>query len=185
MCIKAGRSGSSIKVSRKGTNLAAVALRVLLLEVPEISAHLLESFLRQEAELLLGLRGVGSQIGDVTGSTLSVVALSRGIYHCSPSADNLVLVLESGRLCHGGNHLEDAHALSSAQVERSVQPVFLGERGEDPIGFVERVEREDVAVCQVHDVEIVSDAGSITSRECLSMSPDVQLTGWGNRCRRL
>jgi hypothetical protein len=102
-----------------------------------------------EAELLLRKARVRGQVGHVA----------------APPADHLRLVVEAGRLAHRVDDLEHGHAAALAEVVRLVPRLVRAvvERGR-VVG--ERVEREEVALAEVEDVDVVADAGAVAVREC-------------------
>ena len=119
---------------------------------------------------------VGSAVRSGTSPFLPVSDVTQARAQHAPSPDNLVLVLETGRLGHGVDHVQHAQTFTSTEVESAVKPVLLCALGEDPVGLVDRVEREDVTVGKVHDVEVVTHARSVT------MIRGVNCDGADSRC---
>ena len=155
-------------------------MRVLGLPVPQVPTHRLQVFPRLEPELLLCESGVGREVRNVAGSvwrTTSALfsfeireggggAEKEGGQSNAPSRGNLRLEVVPSRLAHRVDDIKHALASPTAEVVRLVASV---ERAlEHPLvqlgGLVEGVEREPVAAREVHDVQIVADAGAVVRR---------------------
>lgn len=83
-----------------GRGLLAVALRVVMDPAPQVLAGLLHGKLRLPVELLVGQRGVGRQVQNIT----------------RPAGDNLVLEVAADDGAEGIDHLEHGAAAAGAQV---------------------------------------------------------------------
>lgn len=115
--------------------LLPVALRIALGPAPQILASILESELGTPAELGVGAGGVGGKVEDVT---------------CAAGSDFVGKVAADGG-GEGLDHLVDGAALAGAQVPGADAGVVLAEV----------VERCEVAVGEVEDVDVVADGGAV------------------------
>lgn len=112
-----------------------VTLGVVLSPAPEILAGLLEGTLGLPAQLAVGAGGVGSEVEDVT-------CTARGDFVGHVSADGLG---------ESTDHLVDGAAAAGAEVPGAHAGV---------VG-AEVVEGLEVAVCQVKNVDVVADGGTV------------------------
>lgn len=115
--------------------LLSVSLRVVLGPPPQIRASILQRALRLPAQLLVGSGWVGSQIEHVT---------------CS-SADDLVWKIPTHGMTEGLDHVEDSAALAGTQVPCAHARVVRAEV----------VEGDEVTFCQVKNVDVVADGGTV------------------------
>lgn len=117
-----------------------------------------------EPELLFSKGGVSGEVGHIAlpvrTITLSNYADAARNRQHSPAADDDVLVVKAGRLAHGLYNLHHAHALTLTEVVRLVARLcravveHLRLRSEG-------VEREQVALGEIEDVQVVPDAGAV------------------------
>lgn len=102
-----------------------MSLRVVIDWEEEPSTHI-EAILALEVEVLVGLCRVSGQIRYVaraSGAHFPVSdydLASNALSTCSPTADNLVLVIEPSRLAHRLDHLQHTHTLAATKVKRAV-----------------------------------------------------------------
>lgn len=115
--------------------LLTVALRVVLSPAPEVGASILKSELGTPAELLVGAGGVGGEVEDVAGA----------------ARRDLVGQVAADRCAEGLDHIVDGAALAGAEVPGAHAGLLLAEV----------VERDEVAVGQVQDVDVVADGGAV------------------------
>jgi hypothetical protein len=115
--------------------LLPIALRVILRPAPQVLTGVLESELGTPAELGVGTGGVGGQVEDITRA-------ARGDFVGEVTADG------GGE---GFDHLVDGAAFAGAQVPGADAGVVLAEV----------VERCEVAVGEVEDVDVVTDGSAV------------------------
>jgi hypothetical protein len=115
--------------------LLPVALRVVLGPAPQILARVLERALGTPAELGVGAGGVGGEVEDVA---------------CAAGGDFVREVAADGGR-EGLDHLVDGASLAGAEVPGADAGVVLAEV----------VERGEVAVGEVEDVDVVADGGAV------------------------
>ncbi|KND92431.1 putative quinone oxidoreductase [Tolypocladium ophioglossoides CBS 100239] len=115
--------------------LLSVALGVVVHPSPQVLAGLFHGELRLPLELLVGQRRVGSQVQHV--------ALSAG--------NDLVLEVAANDGAERLDHLEDGAAAAGAQVPGLDAGLVLAEV----------VEGDEVALCQVDNVDVVADGSSV------------------------
>ncbi len=114
----------------------AVSLRVIANPSPEILTRVLKSELSLPRQLLVRTCWVGSQIQHITCSSR---------YH-------FVFQGVPDDLLEGVDHLEDCTATARAQVPGSNAGV----------GFAEVVKSCEMAFCEIDDVDIITDCGSVS-----------------------
>lgn len=112
-----------------------VSLGVVLSPEPEILAGLLEGTLGLPAELLVGTSRVGGEVENVTGS----------------AGSDFVGEVAADGLGEGADHLVNGAAAAGTKVPGAHTGV---------VG-AEVVEGLEVAVCEVKNVDVVSDSGSV------------------------
>lgn len=115
--------------------LLSVSLGVVADPPPEVLAGLLHGELSLPLELLVGQLGVGSQVQDVTRS----------------AGNDLVLQVAADDVAKSLDDLKDGAASAGAQVP-GLDTGLLG---------AEVVEGLQVASSKIHDVDVVSDGGSV------------------------
>lgn len=120
-------------------------MRVVLGPAPQVLAGILESELGTPAELGVGAGGVGGKVEDVA---------------CTARSDLVGQVAADGG-GEGLDHLVDGAALAGAKVPGADTGVLLAEV----------VERCEVAVGEVEDVDVVADGGAVLG-----------VVVWGNKC---
>ena len=113
-----------------------VAVGVVLLPIPAVGTHLLDAVLSHPAQLILGLGGVGIALGDIAGTA--------GIDHIGE-------LLAAG-LLKGMDDIQHAVAVAGAQVADEQAAVGL-----------QLLDGADMAAGQVHDMDVVADAGAVGS----------------------
>lgn len=118
-----------------GRGLLAVTLGVVAGPQPEVLAGLLEGALGLPAQLVVGARGVGGQVEHVTGT----------------AGSNLVGEVTAHGRREGTDHLVDSAALAGTQVPGTDSGV---------VG-AEVVQGLQVTICQVEDVDVVADGGTV------------------------
>jgi hypothetical protein len=144
-----------------------IPLRIHTLPPPQILTHLLQPPLCVEPQFLLRQARVGGEIR-----------------HVAPTpADNFGLVLEAGGDTHGLSDLEDGHAGALSKVVGFITWGGGRERGEDAggerggggsvgvgvgvggvgVGVGEGFESEEVTLGKIEDVDVVPNAGSVTT----------------------
>ena len=79
---------------------------------------------------------------------------------CIPSADNLSLVVEASCFAHSLDNLEHRHAFTLSKVVSLVSSI-CGAVVKDMRLRRECIEGEQVSLCEVHDVEVVSYTSTI------------------------
>ena len=79
---------------------------------------------------------------------------------CIPSADNLSLVVEASCFAHSLDNLEHRHAFTLSKVVSLVSSI-CGAVVKDMRLRGQCIEGEQVSLCEVHDVEIVSHTSAI------------------------
>ncbi|GJC78324.1 hypothetical protein ColLi_01162 [Colletotrichum liriopes] len=119
-----------------GRGVLAVALGVVVDPAPEVLARLLQRLLRLPAELLVGQRGVGREIQHITLA----------------SGNNLVGEVAADDVAKGLDHLEHGAAAAGTQVPGLDAGLVLAEV----------VERGQMTLGQVHDVNVVADSGAVS-----------------------
>src|SRR5699024_194325 len=111
-----------------------VAVRVVLLPAPVVGAHGVDAAFCLPAERFHGVGGDGVAGGGVTGTAIG---------HCAGD------FLTAG-FTEGVDHVEHAVALAGAEVG-----------GNQAATGLQHVECVEVALCQVHDVNVVAHAGAV------------------------
>ena len=123
-----------------------VAVRVLLLPVPAVGAHLLDAVLSHPAQLVFGLGGVSVALGDVAGAA--------GI-------DDVGDGLAAGFL-EGMDDIQHAVTLAGAEVADEEAAVRF-----------QLLDGADMAAGQVHDMDVVADAGAVGSGVVIAEDMDL------------
>lgn len=116
--------------------ILSVSLGVVLDPPPKILAGPLHGELRLPLEFLVGERGVGGEIQNVTSSP----------------GNDLVGKFAADNGVEGLDHLEDGAAATRAQVPGLDAGLVLAEV----------IESDEMAPCEVNDVDVVSDGSSVT-----------------------
>ena len=79
---------------------------------------------------------------------------------CIPSADNLSLVVEASCFAHSLDNLEHRHAFTLSKVVSLVSGIRRAVVKDMGL-WGQCIEGEQVSLCEVHDVEIVSHTSAI------------------------
>lgn len=144
--------------------LLPISERILALPIPEIATHCFEVLRCLEAQLTLGQRWISSQIWDITTSDgyrqLNKVNFDQRLIHL-PSTNNFTLILITSSFAHRFNNLEHTHTPTLSKVVCFVES-FTPSR-EDRRTFFQGIQSQTVARCEIKNMQIVANAGTIAS----------------------
>jgi len=115
--------------------LLAVTLRVVLCPLPQVLTRLFQRLLRFPVELGISSRRVSSKVEHIT----------------RPALNNLIWQLPANSSTKSFDHLEDCRAFPCAEIPGPDTRML----------FAEVIERDEMASCQVIDVDIISDRSAI------------------------